>query len=112
MHWYEDQLFWLKEFVDFDVSPQLADDLSMVGVVAGDWSRSSSDTILDLTSPRIDRLPESFWRRPRSSHALPEGLKRGDAASESAEAAGSQVSVTIESPQLCALPARVIAMLK
>ena len=107
---------WLQEFVDFDASPrQLADDLSMVGVVAEGLEQAGSDTILDLdiTSNRPDCLSHfgvarevgTRYQRPLKAVAA--------SVQESAEAAASQVSVTIESPQLCSrYCARVIRNVK
>ncbi|MSO23397.1 MAG: phenylalanine--tRNA ligase subunit beta [Acidobacteria bacterium] len=107
---------WLKQFVDCDASPrQLADDLSMVGVVAEGLEQAGSDTILDLdiTSNRPDCLSHvgvareagTRYQKPVKAVAAP--------VQESAEAAASQISVTIESPQLCArYCARVIRNVK
>jgi len=107
---------WLKEFVDFDASPrQLADDLSMVGVVAEGLEQAGSDTILDLdiTSNRPDCLSH-FGVAREVATCYQKGLKPlAPVVQESAEAAASQISVTIESPQLCSrYCARVIRKVK
>ena len=107
---------WLKEFVDFEANPrQLADDLSMVGVVAEGLEQAGSDTILDfeIASNRPDCL--SHFGVAREVATRYQTLLRAVAVpvQESAEAAASQASVTIESPQLCArYCARVIRNVK
>jgi phenylalanyl-tRNA synthetase beta chain len=107
---------WLKEFVDFGASPrQLADDLSMVGVVAEGLEQVGSDSILDfdITSNRPDCLSHfGVAREVATRYQTP--LRAVTApVQESAEAAESQISVKIESPQLCArYCARVIRNVK
>ena len=107
---------WLKEFVDFDVSPrQLADDLSMVGVVAEGLEQVGSETILDfdITSNRPDCLSHCGVAREVAARYQKALKPVTTALQESTEAAASQISVTIESPQLCArYCARVIRNVK
>jgi len=107
---------WLKEFVDLDVSPrQLADDLSMVGVVAEGLEQAGSDTILDfdITSNRRDCLSHVGVAREVATRYQKALKPVTTSVQESAEAAASQISVTIESPQLCArYCARVIRSVK
>jgi phenylalanyl-tRNA synthetase beta chain len=107
---------WLKEFVDFDVGPrQLADDLSMVGVVAEGLEQAGSDTILDfdITSNRPDCLSHVGVAREVGA-CYQKALKPVTTlVQESAEAAASHISVTIESPRLCTrYCARVIRNVK
>ena len=107
---------WLKEFVDLDVSPrQLADDLSMVGVVAEGLEQAGSDTILDLeiASNRPDCLSHFGVAREVATRYQKALNLAAKSVQESTEAAASQISVTIESPQLCArYCARVIRGVK
>ena len=107
---------WLKEFVDFDVRPrELADDLSMVGVVAEGLEEAGSDTILDfeIASNRPDCLSHFGVAREVAARYRKALKPVTTAVQESAEAAGSQISVTIDSPQLCArYCARVIRKVK
>jgi phenylalanyl-tRNA synthetase beta chain len=107
---------WLKEFVDFDVGPrELADDLSMVGVVAEGLEQAGSDTILDfdITSNRPDCLSHFGVAREVATRYRKALKPVKTSIQESAEAAASQVSVTIESPELCArYCARVIRNVK
>ncbi|HET6961835.1 MAG TPA: phenylalanine--tRNA ligase subunit beta [Terriglobia bacterium] len=96
---------WLKEFVDLDVSPrQLADDLSMVGVVAEGLEQAGADTILDfdITSNRPDCLSHFGVAREAATRYGKALKPMTTAIQESAEAAASEISVAIESPQLCA----------
>ena len=107
---------WLKEFVDFEASPhQLADDLSMAGVVAEGLESAGSDTILDfdITSNRPDCLSHAGVAREAAA-CYRQPLKTVDTkVLESAEAAASRIAVTIESPELCArYCARVIRNVK
>ncbi|HTG74719.1 MAG TPA: phenylalanine--tRNA ligase subunit beta [Terriglobia bacterium] len=107
---------WLKEFVDFEVSPrQLADDLSMVGVVAEGLEQAGADAILDfdITSNRPDCLSHFGVAREAAARYRKALKPVTTAVQESTEAAASQISVTIESPQLCArYCARVVRHVK
>src|SRR5258706_1195961 len=109
-------LLWLKVFVDIDVRPrQLADDLSMVGIVAEGLEQAGSDTILDfdIASNRPDCLSHFGVAREVATRYQKPLRPVAVSVQESAEAAASQVSVTIESPQLCArYCARVIRNVK
>ncbi len=107
---------WLKEFVDVDVSPrQLADDLSMVGVVAEGLEQAGADSILDLeiASNRPDCLSHFGVAREVATRYHKALRPVTTSVQESTEAAASQISVTIESPALCArYCARVIRNVK
>ena len=107
---------WLKEFVDLHVSPrELADDLSMVGVVAEGLEQAGSDTILDfeIASNRPDCLSHFGVAREVATRYQKALKLVAKSVQESAEAAASQISVSIESPQLCArYCARVIRNVK
>jgi phenylalanyl-tRNA synthetase beta chain len=98
------------------VPRELADDLSMVGVVAEGLEQAGADTILDfdITSNRPDCLSHFGVARGRRPHVIRKALKPvTTAVQESTVAAASQVSVTIESPQLCArYCARVVRHVK
>ncbi len=62
---------WLKEFVDFDASPrELADDLSMVGIVVETIQPAGDDFILDLdlTTNRPDCLSHLGVAREIAAH--------------------------------------------
>src|SRR6185295_19553317 len=94
---------WLKEFVDFEVGPrQIADDLSMVGVLDEGLEQAGSDTILDfdITSNRPDCLSHFGVAREVATRYQKALKPVKTSMQESAEAAASQVSVTIESPEL------------
>ena len=107
---------WLKDFVDFEASPrQLADDLSMVGVVAEGLEQAGSDTILDfdITSNRPDCLSHVGVAREVAARYRKELSPVRTSVQESAETAASLVSVTLESPRLCSrYCARVIRNVK
>src|SRR5262245_2147553 len=107
---------WLKEFVDFGATPrELADDLSMVGVVAEGVEPVGSDTILDfdIASNRPDCLSHRGVAREVATRYRTPLKPIAVSVQESAEAAASQISVTIESSQLCArYCARVIRNVK
>src|SRR5262245_23494325 len=107
---------WLKEFVDVDVGPrELADDLSMVGVVAEGLEQAGSDTILDfdITSNRPDCLSHFGVAREVATRYRKALKPVRTPVPEESEAAASQISLTIESPELCArYCARVIRNVK
>lgn len=95
---------WLKEFVDFDATPQeLAEDLSMLGVVAGKVEAAGNDYVLDLdvTTNRPDCLSHfGVAREVAARYQQP--LRSPDfSATESARQARTEISVTIASPELC-----------
>ncbi|MCI0626180.1 MAG: phenylalanine--tRNA ligase subunit beta [Acidobacteria bacterium] len=95
---------WLKEFVDFDASPrQLADDLSMVGIVVETLEAAGADHILDLdvTTNRPDCLSHFGVAREVAARYQKPLKAVATALKESAVLAGSEVSVSIEAPQLC-----------
>ena len=84
---------WLKEFVDVDVSPrQLADDLSMVGVVAEGLEQAGSDSILDfdITSNRPDCLSHFGVAREVATRYHKALRPVTTSVQESSEAAASQ----------------------
>jgi phenylalanyl-tRNA synthetase beta chain len=107
---------WLKEFVDFDPSPrQLADDLSMVGIVVETIEPTGEDYILDLdlTTNRPDCLSHfGVAREVAARYQRP--LKKDDVPlRESSDRADTEVSVVIDSPKLCSrYCARVIQGVK
>ncbi|HEX2521864.1 MAG TPA: phenylalanine--tRNA ligase beta subunit-related protein, partial [Terriglobia bacterium] len=95
---------WLKEFVDFDASPrELADDLSMVGIVVETIQPAGDDFILDLdlTTNRPDCLSHlGVAREVAARYQKP--LKRiATVPKESSRAAEAEISVSIDAPNLC-----------
>jgi phenylalanyl-tRNA synthetase beta chain len=95
---------WLKEFVDFDAAPrELADDLSMVGIVVETIEPAGSDFILDLdlTTNRPDCLSHvGVAREIAARYQKP--LKRiATVPQESSRAAGTEISVSIDSANFC-----------
>src|SRR5262245_2953334 len=95
---------WLKELVDFDATPrEVADDLSMVGIVAEGLEAAGTDTILDfdIASNRPDCLSHFGIAREAATHYQKALKSVAASVQESTEAAASLVSVTIESPHLC-----------
>jgi phenylalanyl-tRNA synthetase beta chain len=95
---------WLKEFVDFDASPrELADDLSMVGIVVETIQPAGDDFILDLdlTTNRPDCLSHLGVAREVAAH-YQKPLKRiAMVPKESSRAAEAEISVSIDAPNLC-----------
>jgi phenylalanyl-tRNA synthetase beta chain len=95
---------WLKEFVDFDASPrELADDLSMVGIVVETIQPAGDDFILDLdlTTNRPDCLSHLGVAREVAAH-YQKPLKRiATVPKESSRAAEAEISVSIDAPNLC-----------
>src|SRR5262245_41453626 len=98
-------LQWLREFVEFEVSPsQLGDDLTNVGVVVETLEPQGSDFILDLdlTTNRPDCLSHfGVAREVATLYQKP--LRRVEAVLQESEVMTHQtVTVSIEAPQLCA----------
>ena len=95
---------WLQDIVDFSTEPnQLAEDLTNCGVVVSTIETDSSDTIfeLDLTTNRPDCL--SHWgvaREVATLYQKPLKQKKNKLL-ECTPLTSSQVSIKIESPELC-----------
>lgn len=95
---------WLKEFVDFDAGPrQLADDLSMIGVVVETIESADGDHILDfdLTTNRPDCLSHFGLAREVAARYQKPLKAPAITLRESERPAAAVVSVVIESPKLC-----------
>ena len=95
---------WLKKFVNFDASPrQLADDLSMIGIVVETVETVGDDTILDLdlTTNRPDCLSHYGVAREVAAHYLKPLKRLKIELKESSVKVDSEVAVSIESPNRC-----------
>ncbi len=96
---------WLKQFVDFDVNPkQLAEDLSMVGVVVESVDPVGNDHVfdLDITTNRPDCLSHLGVAREIAAR-YGKALKQPEMdLEESVQQTASEISVAINSPALCA----------
>jgi phenylalanyl-tRNA synthetase beta chain len=95
---------WLKEFVDFDASPrELADDLSMVGIVVETIQPAGDDFILDLdlTTNRPDCLSHLGVAREVAAHYQKPLKRTATVLKESPRAAEAEIAVSIDAPNLC-----------
>src|SRR5687767_10862040 len=96
---------WLKEFVDIRVpAEQVAEDLTRVGIAVETIENAGSDIILqlDLTTNRPDCLSHLGVARELSTVYHKELRCPSVQLKESEKPSHAQVTVEIESPELCA----------